>query len=253
MNKTIKSLSILALFFSACISNLHAEENPHSITALAPNGLYVKLDDESIWRVNWWSSWTSWYWKVDERISISPAEERPGSFRLHNPSINSENFIYAELCRSRKELKYRHFVKELEKEGNWVLLDDGLQWKVYHDLFFDDRPYVYDWKPGDEVALDWMVSENVACYFLRNLRTLEEAEVRYIQHTCAPDALTIQEITWDHIFLSDGSKWTYTDWIRYRGWKEGDRVSVYPNLSSESRYSLVDCDFHSRAGVIRIH
>jgi hypothetical protein len=231
---------IFILFFSLVFGgHLSAKEIP-TLQGLDQDGYYLSLDDGTTWEVSWTNSWTSWNWKVGERVQIEKAE---GEYRLSN--LDQTSFIFAKPTPIRK---YKQRVQNVFQGGNWIKLENGASWRIEKK----HRDEVLTWRSGDEVILvvDHFFLDKELTYSFRNLRTFSKVKVFFHKQAEKLTCPRVEEFTWSHIKLTDGTKWAYTSFFQSAsGWDEGDRVAIFTDLSNPTQYILFnyDASFYSQA------
>ncbi|MBI2743836.1 MAG: hypothetical protein HYX48_07970 [Chlamydiales bacterium] len=239
---------IFLLIFSLICSwssTLHAgepQEEYCTLQLLDPKGYQLLLDDHSIWEVNWTNSWSSYSWKVGDKIRAVTTSPGAAEFQLIN--LDRSSSIYAKRTRVVDE-RYIESIADITQGGNWIQLDSNAMWRVDKR----DRNEALKWEVGDEVLLSVVYSffSNEPDFYLKNLRTGSSAWVHFHKQAHTLDCPRIKDIFWTHIELTDGTQWTYSVYWPYMGdwgagWEAGDRVEVFFDPNNMNQYTLFNYD-----------
>ena len=217
----------------------------YKLQEIHPKGYYLRLEDASVWKVDWFNAWNSWNWKKDDSISVYPDQ-------THLENLNADpcsKTIEARLCPPRETIPYRHFISEILDDGYSIKLDNGFIWDADWLTLYSPKK-IKGWQKGDEVTLSFGIKgrdgERIF-YQLTNVRTFE---MTFVRNNCHVDQwlnyLTVEKVEqckW--VTLNDGSLWEI-----YEGanWDKGDRVMIYPydDLVRSTAYILINEDYVSR-------
>lgn len=235
------------------------------IEAVSHNCKYLRLDDNSIWKIemNWLDTWRrTIYWKEGEQVSVFKTTTPDNYFLInqnHSPHFNT---FSAELhTHHRQNIPYRHFIADIINDGAIIKLKNGYSWNVpkvgwWMDEFTFDhdkmRKEVRNWKAGDEILMGWndVGDKKITILFwMINLRTLTRVKVEYPMQHQTEVYLRITEIDPKgySFSLDDGSKWnvSYIDSWQIWHWNADDRVLVFnSHLKEHQRHMLLNLDQH---------
>ena len=100
----------------------------YTIQAIDPKGYYLRLDNGSIWEVDWINSWNSYNWNNGERVVIT--EHAAGHYLINLDQRAGSSRISGKPCPNREQDPYRHFIAEVEEDGSALLLENGSRWQV---------------------------------------------------------------------------------------------------------------------------